>query len=1048
MSKPGWVLGPGAVGVAGDVHGPITVNNTYGAFDGLREAIFRPDELEKELDLRHFTGREWLITRIDDYIASHDSGYVVIRAEAGVGKSTLAAHLVWTRPCAHHFTRLTGARDPIQARRSLAAQLIGTWQLIGEEEVTRNDSFPAGADRPDWLGKVLNAAARRRDKLQPGVPLVLVVDGLDEAEPPVKGQDNGIPLGLPRPDELPNGVFIVATTRFGVQIPKLRDRKAWHTIVVDGPENLEDMRSYLAATVEGPTARRDIVDLLEEHFVDPGWFAGELAKRCGGVWIYLQYVLEAILRRQRSPDDLESLPDGLISYYLEQVLLWEAHPSWATAGRRILAVLAAWQRPATLAELADVCDADKDTLREWLDGRLRSFLNVSNDQRKSSYGIRHQSLRDLFSDSLRDDSAPWEEARDVLRDAFAEANTLLAAFHRREAKRWSENGRTLPYARYEAIDHLFQARRHLVSVPREERPADEEADAAEITTLVLGKAAGPDAPAGAGQPGTLLAASALTRYLADTTEPSLWGFASFIEEPSFYSGAQLISYLINGCDPQQPGHAAASAIADRLSRLADDAATELAFAELRKAVRGRLAEAGPEHRDESCMRLADLLASVGEVADAELFYREALAIRQRRAQASPGDRNAELDLGSCYEGLSRVLTRETEFPDFRRLAKGRDLLEKALAIRARVQGNGDGTRRAADGLALLLDEHARLLKDRHELAQAAPLYARALEIREQFFPDNELDIVASLDRLVWLLMDQGKLAEARPLCERALRTVERIHGPDSQFTADSLNQLAWLLHDQGELAQARPLYERALRIRKLAESTSQRDLAIALHNLALLLYDQGEYGQARQLFEESLQTLEPGQPDQPDAAITLCCFGRLLVQQGELAQAKPLLTRALRIMEETQGADHLDTAYGLTSLGKLRLAEGKPAEAAALAERALAIVERIRGPEHWHTATVLCALGQARADEGDGATAARMFERALEILERPPGPDHPDTAQCLHRMAGLRRDLPDPAGARSLYRRALEIRTRKLGTNHPDTVATRHELDSLEEDGD
>ena len=59
---------------------------------------------------------------------------------------------------------------------------------------------------------------------------------------------------------------------------------------------------------------------------------------------------------------------------------------------------------------------------------------------------------------------------------------------------------------------------------------------------------------------------------------------------------------------------------------------------------------------------------------------------------------------------------------------GRDLLEKALAIRSRAQGYGEDTLNAADWLASLLDEHALLLKDRNELARAAPLYLRALEV--------------------------------------------------------------------------------------------------------------------------------------------------------------------------------------------------------------------------------------------------------------------------------------------------------------------------------
>ena len=120
-----------------------------------------------------FVGREWLVKKIDDYIDSHRNGYVMVDGEAGTGKSALAAHLVWTRGCAHHFTRLPGGRSPEQARRSLAAQLIGAWRLAGE--LAAGDVFPVGADRPDWLLKVIQAAAAQRKQSNPDDPLVLSV---------------------------------------------------------------------------------------------------------------------------------------------------------------------------------------------------------------------------------------------------------------------------------------------------------------------------------------------------------------------------------------------------------------------------------------------------------------------------------------------------------------------------------------------------------------------------------------------------------------------------------------------------------------------------------------------------------------------------------------------------------------------------------------------------------------------------------------------------------------------------------------------------------
>ena len=111
---------------------------------------FDPAPLARDLDLARFTGREWLIGQIDEFIRDRPRGYVIIQAEAGVGKSTLAAHLAGTRPWLCHFTRLPGGRSPEAARKSLAAQLIARWDL---PEWAPEGVLPASSSRPDWFSR-------------------------------------------------------------------------------------------------------------------------------------------------------------------------------------------------------------------------------------------------------------------------------------------------------------------------------------------------------------------------------------------------------------------------------------------------------------------------------------------------------------------------------------------------------------------------------------------------------------------------------------------------------------------------------------------------------------------------------------------------------------------------------------------------------------------------------------------------------------------------------------------------------------------------------
>ena len=69
-----------------------------------------------------------------------------------------------------------------------------------------------------------------------------------------------------------------------------------------------------------------------------------------------------------------------------------------------------------------------------------------------------------------------------------------------------------------------------------------------------------------------------------------------------------------------------------------------------------------------------------------------------------------------------------------------------------------------------------------------------------------------LNNLAGLLRDTNRLAEAEPLYRRALAIDEKSFGPDHPNVATGLNNLAVLLRATNRLAEAEPLYRRALAI--------------------------------------------------------------------------------------------------------------------------------------------------------------------------------------------------------------------------------------------
>ena len=162
--------------------------------------------------LEEFTGREWLVAEVDGFMAANPCGYVFIEAEAGLGKTAFAAWLVKTRGYLSHFSRYAGGGSVAAALGNLAAQLI---IRFGLDDLAPGGMLPDWARTPGGFESLLTAAAQAAA----GSAVVLVADGLDEAEAP----DGALPFGLPL--LLPEGVFVIGTYRTG-RAPRRPDAPA------------------------------------------------------------------------------------------------------------------------------------------------------------------------------------------------------------------------------------------------------------------------------------------------------------------------------------------------------------------------------------------------------------------------------------------------------------------------------------------------------------------------------------------------------------------------------------------------------------------------------------------------------------------------------------------------------------------------------------------------------------------------------------------------------------------------------------------------------
>lgn len=270
-------------------------------------AELQPLDFRAELDenTRGFTGREWILTRIDRWLADAGASRVFLLAgPPGVGKSALASMVCRRHPAVAAFHLCCHAdsnkADAHKCVLSLAYQLSTQLPEYRERLLAR--------DLADTRGMNAHAAF---DELivqplyalpTPASPVLLVIDALDEAT--LDGRNALATLLGQLFSRTPPWLRLLVTCRPEPSLVAALARLTPVTMSLAQSENLDDIRDH---------ARRRLAEIAGRP-VDEA-IVRTILDRSEGIFLYVSVLLEELRLGSLSLDHPDEFPHGLVSYY-------------------------------------------------------------------------------------------------------------------------------------------------------------------------------------------------------------------------------------------------------------------------------------------------------------------------------------------------------------------------------------------------------------------------------------------------------------------------------------------------------------------------------------------------------------------------------------------------------------------------------------------------------------------------------------------------------------------------------------------------------------
>ena len=392
----------------------------------LKNNVYAPSDLSKYLDdhTRDFIGRKWVFEKIDEWLSTPDAPrFFIITGEPGIGKTAIAARLAQTRDlaavhfcikrhvdtidpfnfvssCSHQFNHIDGFTIGILEEQGYTMDIKNIvrenyGQVIGVD--IKNMFFESKSVQTHFNRLVADPLKRLYMK-KFDRQLVILVDALDEAVQFSESENisgNIVDL-LINAQGLPPQVRFILTSRPESDVQRhFKHLNIPYLELNAGLEkNLQDVKDYISFKLK---QSRYLQKRLAEKNIQSEEFIENVVTASKGNFLYVVYLLPAIEKGKQEFDELQDLPDGLESIYIEFLNTRKVGKTskWPIY-QKLFGVLVAAQEPLTFEHLVNFTGKNEQEVHIILQD-VRQFLDSTSFE-NSQYQLYHQSIKDFLND--------------------------------------------------------------------------------------------------------------------------------------------------------------------------------------------------------------------------------------------------------------------------------------------------------------------------------------------------------------------------------------------------------------------------------------------------------------------------------------------------------------------------------------------------------------------------------------------------------------------------------------------------------------------------